>query len=141
VHEVFGKMKGGVGRGGWVGCGGWGGWGGYGSRCVNDGAGQRAGLSPGSTRNYGLFTINISSVVRSGHTLYADSPLNKLHLACGKTLRGLLLLRINRLLLCGQSIFRVSVDPEALFKEKRGVWNLYARAGFDLTLSHTVVES
>jgi hypothetical protein len=31
--------------------------------------------------------------------------------------------------------FRVSADPEALFKEKLGVWNLYARAGFDLTLS------
>jgi hypothetical protein len=85
---------------------GWVGWGGYRSRCVNDGAGQRAGVSPGSTRNYGLFTINISSVVRSGHTLYADSTAvkYKLHLACGKTLRGLLLLTMNQLLLCGQSI-------------------------------------
>ncbi len=69
---------------GWVGWGGVGVCGvGWGSRCVNDGAGQRAGLSPGSTRNYGLFTINISSVVRSGHTLYADSTY-KLHLACGQ---------------------------------------------------------
>jgi hypothetical protein len=115
-------MKGGLGRGGWGGVG----WGGYGSRCVNDGAGQRAGLSPGSTRNYGLFTINISSVVRSGHILYADSTAvkYKLHLACGKTLRGLLLFLINQLLLCGQSIFRVSADPEAVFTEKRRVWNL-----------------
>jgi hypothetical protein len=119
-------MKGGLGRSwvwggvGWggVGVGCWVGWGGYGSRCVNDGAGQRAGLSPGSTRNYGLFTINISSVVRSGHTLYADSTY-KLHLACGQVRQDStwFIADYNQSVSTLWSInfnFRVSADQEAV---------------------------